>query len=248
MAESARIKIGVHPSLEALSQAAAAWFSDTISRRIKKTGVAHVCLSGGNTPQELYRLLATEYSDKISWEKVHFYWGDERYVAPTDPHSNFRAAYELLFQHVPIQPTNVHPMPTGFEDPEMAAADYERVLREQFDDPFPEFDVVLLGMGADGHTASLFPGSRSLGETERWVVAVSGGPKPRIRLSLTLSVFNAAANVVFMVAGAEKADAARMAIECRPNPAAIPASGVRPVAGSVTWMLDEDAAKLLKSS
>lgn len=248
MAESAGIKIEVHSSREALNRAVAAWFADTITRRIKKIGVAHVCLSGGKTPQELYRLLAAEYSDKIPWEKVHCYWGDERYVPPTDPNSNFRAAYELLFQHVSIQPENVHPMPTGFEDPELAAADYERALREQFDGPLPEFDVVLLGMGADGHTASLFPGSHSLEETERWVVAVSGAPEPRIRLSLTLPVFNAAANVVFIVAGAEKADAARIAIEGRPNPAAIPASGVRPVAGSVTWMLDEDAARLLESS
>ena len=136
----------------------------TINESVRGAGRCSLVLSGGNTPRTLYGLLASEFRDQIPWAHVHVFWGDERYVAPDDPDSNYRMAKETLLDHVPCPAGNVHPMPTHFPSADAAARDYENTLRNYFGTDWPHFDLSLLGLGEEGHTASLFPGSPALGE------------------------------------------------------------------------------------
>lgn len=204
-----------------------------------------LCLAGGQTPRTLYRVLATEYRDEIPWPWLHLFWGDERYVPPDDAHSNYRLVRESLLDHVPIPRENVHPMPTDLHDPEKAAAAYEQTLRGRFPTSWPRFDLVLLGMGPDGHTASLFPGSPALAEQNRWVATARASVEPRLRLTLTLPVLNRASLVFFLVTGAEKADVLRRVLAGPSEPSLYPAAAVRPEDGRVVWWVDEQAAKSL---
>jgi 6-phosphogluconolactonase len=186
--------------------------AESITQEIATTpadGFFHLALAGGNTPRTLYELLATDFRDRIPWNRVHLFWGDERYVPPTDPESNYRLVRESLLDHIEIPASNVHQMRTDFEDPDEAAKYYERVLREHFSTPWPTFSTVLLGLGADGHTASLFPGSPVLEERKRWVSPTLGPSEPRLRLTLTLPALSHAKQVYFVVTGADKADAIR---------------------------------------
>ncbi len=153
---------------------------------------------------------------------------------------------EALLDHVPIPPENVHPMPTEYPQPEVAAAAYESVLGNYFSRPWPRFDLVLLGIGADGHTASLFPGSPVLAERERWVVAAQAPADPPRRLTLTFPVLNQAAQVHFLVAGAEKAEAVRCVLSKPSKPANCPAGAVHPVNGVLVWWIDQEATRLLE--
>ncbi len=208
-------------------------------------GRRSLCLAGGQTPRVLYQVLATEYRDTMPWSRLHLFWGDERYVPPDDAQSNYRLVRESLLDHVPIPKEHVHPMPTDLRDPNDAAAAYEQTLREQFPPPWPRFDLVLLGMGSDGHTASLFPGSPALAEQTRWVATARASVEPRVRLTLTLPVLNRASLVFFLVAGAEKADILRRVLAGPSEPAQYPAAAVRPEDGRVVWWVDEQAAKSL---
>ncbi len=241
--------VRIYPDVEELSRAAARSLIETI---VAVTGRhrahCHLALAGGNTPRTLYRLLATEYREQIPWTQVHLFWADERYVPPDDPRSNYRFVRETLLDHVAIPAENVHPMPADLPKPEDAARAYEQTLRSHFSPPWPRFDLVLLGLGADGHTASLFPGSIALTERERWVVAVRAPVDPPLRLTLTLPALNHAAHVFFLVAGAEKADALRRVLTGTPDPAGWPGAGVRAAAGAVVWWVDEKAAKSLAGS
>lgn len=173
---------------------------------IQQRGVCNLVLSGGKTPEPLYRALA-ERSDhpSIDWHRVHLFWGDERYVPHDDPRSNFRLAYEVWLRHAPIPHENWHPMPTREADPDAAARAYEATLRAHFGESvqYPSFDLVLLGLGDDGHIASLFPGASALDETQRWVVASHAPVEPRQRLTLTLPVLQAN-RLWFLVAGESK--------------------------------------------
>lgn len=193
----------------------------------------------------LYRLLAAEHHGTIPWDRVHIFWGDERCVPPEDPRSNYRLAREALLDSVPIPGENIHRTPTGLSNPEDVAREYEEMLRRHFASPWPRFDLVLLGIGPDGHTASLFPGSPAVGERERWVVAVRAPVEPARRVTLTLPVLNRAARVHFLVAGAEKAPAVKQALTGPPDPQTCPAAAVRPIDGTVVWWLDQAAAELL---
>ena len=161
-----------------LSRRAAEAVVRTINDTARATGRCSLVLSGGNTPRTLYGLLASEFRDQIPWARVHVFWGDERYVSPHDPDSNYRMARETLLDHVPCPAGNVHPMPTHFPSPADAARDYERTLRNYFGNDSSQFDLILLGLGEEGHTASLFPGSPALGEQTRWVVAVDTPADP----------------------------------------------------------------------
>ncbi|RME86403.1 MAG: 6-phosphogluconolactonase [Caldilineae bacterium] len=238
------------PTIEVLDSAdlaeRAAGFLQTISTRAVATrGVAHVALSGGSTPRALYRLLATPaWRDRIPWAHVHLWWVDERCVPPDDPESNYGVAFTLLLQHLPV--TIVHRMHGEAEDPGEAARRYEQELRRQFGlqgRARPRMDLIFLGMGADGHTASLFPGTASLQE-KRALVTVGRAPNPpHLRLTLTLPVLNRAANVLFMVAGANKGPALRKVLHPRPGTAPLPAAMVRPGRGRLTWLLDRAAAE-----
>lgn len=205
-------------------------------------------LSGGNTPQRLYMLLATaDYASRIDWARVHFFWGDERCVPPDHPDSNYRMARESLFDVVKPPAENVHRM-HGERDPAEAADAYAAVLREFFGLPggvAPHFDLILLGMGDDGHTASLFPGSAALLEEERWVVANWVEKFGTWRLTFTLPVLNAARRVAFLVAGADKAERLAQVFSGEPALAPLPAQRVRPASGEAEWFVDTPAGASL---
>jgi 6-phosphogluconolactonase len=215
-----------------------------INDAVRSGGTCSVVLSGGNTPRTLYRLLASEFAAQIPWAHVHVFWGDERYVSPEDPRSNFAMAKETLLDHVSCPAANVHRMPTHFADADVAARDYERTLRSCFDGEWPNLDLVLLGLGDDGHTASLFPGSLALAEKTRWVVATAAPAEPRLRLTLTLPALTGAATIYVLVAGSNKAPALRHVLEGVGDWIRYPAAGLRLRAATVIWWADRDAASL----
>lgn len=234
------------PDVASLCRVASRELRDRIASALAVRPCYSIVLSGGRTPRELYRALATDFRDEIPWDRVHFFWGDERYVPADDPRSNYRLAREALLNHVPLPPQNVHPMPTDLPDPEDAADVYAETLRAHFSGPWPRFDLVLLGLGSDGHTASIFPGSRAVAEKERWVMAVRAPVKPLRRLTLTLPVINRARMVWFLVSGAERASALRSVLVGSPAPQRCPAAGVRPINGGVTWWVDAASAAKLR--
>lgn len=237
--------VAIYPDAGALSRAAAEACVRLIGDAVSHRGRCSVALSGGNTPRPLYRLLAAEYGARVLWANVHLFWGDERYMPQDDPRSNYRMAKETLLDGLPVPPQNVHPMQTGFSDPDQAAAAYEQELREYFGSGPPRFDLILLGMGVDGHTASLFPGSDALTEPVRWVMPVRAPIEPALRLTLPLHVLNRAAHVYFVVAGTAKADALARVLAGERDPQTCTASHVTPIDGEVIWWTDAAAAALL---
>jgi len=219
-----------------------------INESVQTNGRFSLALAGGSTPRILYHLFSNQFQDQIPWNKAHVFWGDERYVPPSDPQSNYRMARETLLDLVPCPIGNVHPMPTQFPDPDVAARNYEKTLRGYFPKEWPRFDLVLLGLGEEGHTASLFPGSPALEEKVRWVVAVKAPAEPALRLTLTLPVLTHAANVHFLVTGSNKAQALHHVLTGSPNPKNYPAAGVRLAHGTVIWWVDREAAALVRKS
>jgi 6-phosphogluconolactonase len=189
-----------------IARRAADWL---LAIALAKEGVVAVCLSGGTTPQLAYKRLAEPpYLDAFPWSRTHFFWGDERFVPHDSPLSNYRMAWEALLGRAPVPPQNIHPVPTEGLSPNEAAASYENELKSfygavQLDPAQPLFDAAFLGLGGDGHTASLFPGSAALEERERWAVAVEGA-KPEPRITLTYPPLESSAHAAFLVAGQEK--------------------------------------------
>lgn len=238
-------EIVVVPDAETLAHEAARLIAELAREAVAFRDRFSVALSGGSTPGRLYSLLAGEpYRAQVPWEQVHLFWGDERCVPPEDPGSNFRLAQEKLIAHVPIPPENVHRV-RGELGAQAAAQNYEQTLEDFFCGPRPRLDLVLLGLGEDGHTASLFPGSSLLAETERLVAPTRAlyQDRPAERVTLTLPAINAARQVLFLVAGSDKAKAVQAVIE---GPAGqLPAQHIRPTAGQLTWLLDAPAASLL---
>lgn len=207
-----------------------------------------VALAGGTTPQALYELLASaEYRNRVAWEQVSFFFGDERAVPPDHPDSNYRAADDALFRPLDISDKNIYRMKAEMPDLDAAAADYERELRAAFEgEPVPSFDLIFLGMGPDGHTASLFPGSPALAERKRLVVPVTDAPKPPLRrFTLTIPVLNAAKLVLFMATGADKAQSLREVLQGTALPDQHPAKHVRPGPDHLVWLVDEAAGGTL---
>lgn len=239
--------VHVLPDIEALSRAAAEETVRIIRSSVSQRGTCALALAGGNTPRSLYRLLGTVFRDQISWEHVHLFWGDERYVPPDDPASNYRMVRDTLLNAVPIPAAQVHPMPTGHEDPNDAAREYEVLLNRQFNDDWPHFDLILLGLAPDGHIASLFPGAKALLEDTRRVLAVRVPKEPPQRLTLTLPAINHATNVIFLVAGRSKAGALHRVLVGPCDVKTCPAVGVEPVQGTVSWWVDEAAATFLSA-
>lgn len=204
-----------------------------------------VALSGGSTPRTTYALLATEeFAGLVDWSRIHVFWGDERCVPPDHPDSNYRMAREILLDHVPIPAGNVHRI-RGEINPKEAAADYERTLRSFFAQQRQSFDLFLLGLGGDGHTASLFPGTAALREQERWVVSYYANKVGAWRVTLTPVAINAAAHVTFIVSGAGKAERLRQVLSGPHQPDALPAQIVRPDGNRLLWLVDEAAGALL---
>ncbi len=211
-----------------------------------------VALSGGSTPSALYSILASpEYARRLDWSKVHFLFGDERGVPPSHPDSNFAMANRVLFTPLRIPSTQIHRM-RGEYQPEIAAAQYEDTLRRltaTAPGQWPRLDLVLLGMGDDGHTASLFPGTASLDERTRWVVPSLAPQGTQSRLTLTLGVINHASVILFLVTGLNKAPVIRSVIERQPtDPVLYPAGLVQPERGRLLWYLDRAAASELSVS
>ncbi len=239
-------QVRVCPTPDDVARAAAAALADLAREVASHAGRFTLALSGGETPRRLYRVLAEDYADALPWAKMHLFWGDDRFVPPDDPASNVRMAREALLAHVPLPETNVHPMPVFFRDPAAAAADYEATLKSYWRAPWPRFDLMLQGLGADGHTASLFPHSPVLAEQRRWVVSVvAENATPPQRLTVTLPVINNARRVVFIVTGAAKARVVRDVLSGAADVQSHPAAGVAPVNGEVVWWLDEAAAASL---
>jgi 6-phosphogluconolactonase len=232
----------VFPDVDRLSAALAAAMAERIAAAVRARGSCSLVLSGGRTPGALYDRLARHHRQDVPWASVHIFWGDERYVPPEDEHSNYRMARETLLDRVPVPAAHVHRMPTDPADPRDAAAAYERLLQTHFLTPWPRFDLVLLGLGDDGHTASLFPGSPALDEIRRWVVAVTGPTEPRVRLTLTLPAIVQAAAIDVTVSGRSKAAALRQALAGDADPRRCPASAVRRTEGALVWWADAAAA------
>jgi 6-phosphogluconolactonase len=208
-----------------------------------QSGRFAVALSGGSTPRALYALLASAvYRKRIDWSRTHLFWGDERCVPPAHPESNFRMVRESLLSRLEIPAENIHRM-AGEKEPEAAAADYEKELRRFFNSTgLPRFDLILLGLGEDGHTASLFPGSTVVGENHRWVAPLYVERLKAYRLTLTLPVINAAAQVTFLVAGENKASIVKDLLAPGADSSAYPAGRVKPSNGQLTWFITQDAA------
>jgi 6-phosphogluconolactonase len=233
----------VAANLHELSVMAAAAMTEVIAAAINETGKCSLALSGGHTPREVYRLLGSRFRDQIAWDRVQLFWGDERYVPAHDPESNYRMARETLLDHVPCPESNIHPMPTQLPSPEAAAQDYERTLRNYFGADGPRFDLTLLGLGSDGHTASLFAGSPALKERERWVMSVRAETTPVSRLTLTLAALTQSADIFVLVSGANKAAALKTALSPTADADACPAAGLRLSRGEVIWWADRDAVR-----
>ena len=240
----------VFPSLEALSHAVAVRFSELARQAVAEKRTFSAALSGGSTPRRLYELLA-EPALAISWDSIHLFQVDERCVPPDHSESNYRMIYEVMLSRAPIPKANFHRMAAEREDREGASREYaeeiKRVLQPEPDE-FPRLDLVLLGMGPDGHTASLFPQSAALKERTAWVRPNFVEKFKTYRLTLTLPVLNAATRILFLVVGADKAETLRQVLEGPRRPEELPAQSVQPVRGQVEWYLDEPAARLLKGA
>lgn len=236
--------IRIYPDLDALSRAAAAAFIESSARAITRRGRCLVALSGGNTPMELYELLAaTPYAEQVDWPHVHVFWGDERSVPPEDLDSNYRQAHDALLSRVPIPASNIHRV-QGESEPEDAAIAYALTLKGFASPPldWPRFDLVLLGLGEDGHTASLFPGSEvdMIGATA--AVTAKYQDRPANRVTITPQVFNAALRVLFLVSGESKSATVADVLNGSYRPALLPAQRIHPSDGELIWMLDQAAA------
>jgi 6-phosphogluconolactonase len=230
-----------------LAEAAARDFAAKAEAAIAERGRFTVALAGGSTPKATYEILARDYADGLDWSKVHVFFGDERTVPPDHEDSNYLMAYETLLSHVPVG--SFHRM-RGELPPAEAAAAYEEELREFFgasDEP-PSLDLILLGLGEDGHTASLFPETSALEVHDRWVVANPVLKLETTRLTLTVPVINSGRAVNFLVAGEGKAEALKQILEGDADPRQYPAKFVRPENGDLTWMVDRAAAKRLSEA
>ncbi len=230
---------------EALSLGAAEFFADTARDAVAARGRFSVALSGGSTPRRTYETLARpSFRDRVDWARTHVFWGDERCVDLDDPRRNALMAQEALLRHVPVPAGQVHPMDC-LPDPREAARRYEALLRNFFTGGEPRFDLILLGLGENGHTASLFPGAAVLAEAARWVAEVYVAEPDLHRLTLTAPFINRAATVAFLVAGAAKAAVVREVIAGPRDPRRLPAQLIRPEPGELHWLLDKGAAGAL---
>lgn len=247
-------RIRIAEDAQELADRATEEFARRAQDAVLASGTFRVALAGGTTPRNLYRLLAEEgggspIAGKIPWGRTQVFFGDERAVPPDHPDSNYRMAYETLLSKVPIPPANVRRVHSEGADPALVASQYENALREGFELPdgeAPRFDLILLGLGADGHTASLFPGSEALRDSDALVAAPWVEKLKTRRYTLTPRVLNAAAHVVFLVSGADKADALKKVLEGDQPPSEVPARVVDPKNGQLLWLVDQDAARLLR--
>lgn len=244
-----RVILGFNDA-EAVAQHAAGEFVRRARAAVEASGAFKVALAGGSTPRRTYELLADpSLSRQLDWEATHIFFGDERAVPPDHPDSNYRTAFETLLSKVRVPEAQIHRMEGERSDLDAAAADYAAILAESFDlsvgSSLPRLDLVMLGMGDDGHTASLFPGTAALGETRAWVVANDVPQKATRRLTLTAPVLNAARCVMFTVAGGDKAASLAAVLEGPPDPTRFPSQLIAPGDGDLFWLVDRAAAASL---
>lgn len=242
-------EVRVYPSQESLAQAAAALIIQQANAAVASQGAFHLALSGGSTPSQTFaELVRPEHISRFPWLHTEVFWSDERCVPPEHPQSNYRLAQAALLDHVPVPASQIHRM-QGEISPPNAARMYEQVLRSRFFAREPNlngiqtFDLVMLGLGSDGHTASLFPETEAVRATDRWVAANRVPALEAWRITLTTTCLNAAAFVLFLVSGASKAAILQKVITGEKR--VYPAQLVRPANGKVVWLVDEAAAQLL---
>jgi 6-phosphogluconolactonase len=241
------MQLHVYKNGEELSTAVAKWIADRIRETLKKKDRFTIALSGGSTPQRLHKILAASpYKEQVDWSKLHIFWGDERAVPFEDSRNNAKMAYDTLLNFVPVPASQIHIMRTDIA-PEQSAIEYEKILHQYFD-PVPEsFDLVLLGMGDDGHTLSLFPGTEVVQEESAWVKAFFLKAQDMYRITLTKSIVNRSACVAFLTTGAGKAHALKEVLKGAYNPDLYPSQEIKPT-GELHWFVDEAAASAYKST
>lgn len=226
---------------EALSSAAAAFIADSIARTLKTSNRYTIALSGGSTPKRLHQILAqAPYKEQIDWSKLHIFWGDERAVPFEDSRNNAKMAYDTLLNFVPVPAEQVHVMRTDI-DPQQSADEYEKILHQYFDNTATSFDLVLLGMGDDGHTLSLFPGTAVIHEEQRWATAFYLKAQEMYRITLTKVIVNRSACVAFLTTGSAKTHALKEVLKGAYDPDRYPSQVIKPV-GELHWFVDEAAA------
>jgi len=244
----------IFPEETALAAAAAAFILRVAQDAIAERGRFTIALTGGSSPVKAYQLLAHTPAERADWGKWEVFLGDDRFVSPDDDRSNFGQARRTLLSHIPLSTDHIYPIATDAASPEEAALQYVETLGQVFDLPVngppPVFDLILLGMGDDGHCASLFPHMPTLNVMDRWVISSPPGtlPPPVDRVTMTFPVLNAAREVLFLVSGFKKAIPLRDILEGGATPEVHPAAAVQPVQGELTWLLDTAAASLLSKS
>ncbi len=237
--------IRVFQSKDELVHAATEKIIDCVEEAVRKRGRCNIALAGGRTPRDVYALLATKpYKNRVCWDNVSLFWGDERAVSPEDQESNYKMVRQSLLEHITIPGENVHRI-RGETEPVQAASEYSELLMRRFSGGLPCFDLVLLGIGDDGHTASLFPGTEVLDEYRQLVSAVFVPKFASWRVTLTLPVLNAAREIMFLVSGNTKSDIVRRVMSNHKPNRKLPVTLVTPQSGTVSWMLDSGAASLL---
>jgi 6-phosphogluconolactonase len=236
------LELHILKDAEELSNVVARWIADTIGATLKKQDRFTIALSGGSTPERLHRILsAPPYKEQIDWTKLHIFWGDERAVPFQDSRNNAKMAYDTLLNFVPVPPAQIHVMRTDIP-PAQSAAEYEKTLHEYFGDRGPSFDLVLLGMGDDGHTLSLFPHTAVVHEETAWVTSYFLQAQDMYRITLTRPIVNRAAHIAFLTTGPKKTHALKEVLKGDYNPDQYPSQTIMPQAGELHWFVDEAAA------
>ena len=245
-----KAEVRVLPDGPAIAKLCAQKFVEIAAAAVKEKGSFDVALAGGSTPKILYNLLVSDpaFRSQVPWDRMHAFFGDERHVAPDHPDSNYRMAFESLISKSPLKPEQVMRMKGEYPEAEDAAKEYDQHLRTYYklaEGQFPRFDLVLLGMGNEGHTLSIFPGTKALRENRRIAVHNWVGKVLMDRITLTAAAVNNAANVIFMVAGADKAPALTAVLERFYEPDQLPAQLIQPTKGSLLWLVDTAAGSML---
>jgi len=248
---TAQREVQIFPEAGALTRRAAEEFLKSVAEAVAQKGAFTVALAGGSTPKALYSQLADEpLRSQVPWEKLHFFFGDERHAPPDGAESNFRMANEALFLKGAIKPEQITRIKGEYADTEKAALEYEQALRAYFKlkvGEYPRFDLVLLGMGEEGHTLSLFPGTKALHATDRIVVRNWVGKLYTERITLTATAANHASRVIFMVTRADKAPALKAVLEGPYEPEQLPAQLIQPASGKLLWLVDQAAGSMLET-
>jgi 6-phosphogluconolactonase len=240
------MELHVYKNPDELSHAVAKWIADIIAATLKHQDRFTIALSGGSTPKALHKILAASpYQEQIDWSKLHIFWGDERAVPFDDDRNNAKMAYDTLLNFVPVPPYHIHVMRTDIP-PAESALEYEKILHFYFDNTPLSFDLVLLGMGDDGHTLSLFPGTAAVHEEKAWTIAYFLKAQDMYRITLTKTIVNRAARIAFLTTGDKKAHALQEVLHGAYNPDLYPSQEIKPAKGELHWFVDEAAAADLK--